>query len=135
MSEHTIGTLAREAGVNVETLRYYEREGLLAADERTDRGWRRYGPDALARIRFIKGAQGLGFSLAEIRMLLEREGDATSLCAASRAAGEKKLAEVEQRIVELEAVRDYLRTALETCAENHEATDCDANRALRGDEA
>ena len=133
MSEHTIGTLAREAGVNVETLRYYEREGLLSPDARSDRGWRRYGSDALSRIRFIKGAQRLGFSLGEIRALLERDGDATSLCAASRAAGERKLAEVEQQIHELEAVRDILREALSRCEADTPVEDCQANRTLRGE--
>ena len=131
MTEHTIGSLAREVGVNVETVRFYEREGLLVPTARTGRGWRRYDEGALATIRFIKGAQRMGFALAEIGALLKRRGDDGEMCIASREAGERKLEEVEQRILELEAVRTFLRRELDACASPNQ---CKVVETLEGEE-
>lgn len=130
MSRDTIGALARKAGVSVETLRYYEREGLLAPGDRDGRGWRFYGDEALATLRFIKGAQGLGFSLADVRALLG-VADEGARCPALRSAAERKIEEIDARIRELEAARTFLRDALAACesTEGCETADAIGGRA------
>lgn len=113
MPEMTIGRLARRAGVNVETIRYYQRLELLEAPSRPPRGVRRYGEDAAARVRFIKRAQELGFSLAEIRRLLQL-GDPQS-CGEARALASEKLALVESRVADLQRLRGVLRELIGRC--------------------
>ncbi len=113
MSGMTIGKLASAAGVNVETIRYYQRLGLLEAPSRPPGGVRRYTEDAASRVRFIKRAQELGFSLAEIRRLM-RLGDPQS-CGEARALAAEKLALVESRIADLERLRGVLRELIGRC--------------------
>jgi MerR family transcriptional regulator, mercuric resistance operon regulatory protein len=109
----TIGALARTAGIHLETVRFYQRRGLLAVPPRPPGvGARRYGDEALARLRFIARAQGIGFSLAEVKQLLQPEP--VPCQKASRLAREK-LALVEQRIAELQRVRVALRALLVEC--------------------
>lgn len=103
------GEVARAAGVNPQTLRYYERRGLLAEPERTLGGHRVYRPEAVTVLRVIKAAQRLGFTLDEVADLLDLRSGAPGL--AARAA--VKLAEVEARIADLAVVRDSLRAALD----------------------
>lgn len=108
------GELAEAAGVNVQTLRYYERRGLLAEPDRTLGGHRQYPPTAVTTIRVIKAAQRLGFTLGEVEELLDagrhRHGARDASLQARAAA---KLAEVEAKIRDLDVVRDTLRSALE----------------------
>lgn len=113
MREMTIGALAREAGVNVETVRYYQRLGVLELPGRPPGGIRRYGDAALSRVRFIKRAQELGFSLAEVRRLM-RLGDPQS-CGEARALAAGKLALVESRITDLERLRGVLKELIGRC--------------------
>ncbi len=109
------GQLAEAAGVNHQTLRYYERRGLLTEPERTPGGHRLYPPEALTVLRMIKAAQRLGFTLDEISDLLDvrRRRLGPRRATGLRARAEAKLAEVEARIADLAVVRDTLRTALE----------------------
>lgn len=102
------GELAAAAGVNQQTLRYYERRGLLPEPDRSLGGHRTYPPEALERLRMIKAAQRLGFTLTEIAALLSTRRTKPSL----QASTADKLAEVETRIADLTAVADILRTAL-----------------------
>ena len=113
MREMTIGALARQAGVNIETVRYYQRVGLLELPERPPGGIRRYGDEALSRVRFIKRAQELGFSLAEIRRLM-RLGDPQG-CGEARALAAEKLAVVESRMADLERLRGVLKELIARC--------------------
>ena len=115
MSEHGLrsGAVASAAGVNVETLRYYERRGLLREPARSLGGHRRYPPEVVNTLRVIKAAQQLGFTLDEVAELLaatmfHRHGDA-----GLQARGRVKLAELEAKLEELTRVRDLLRTALD----------------------
>lgn len=101
------GEVAAAAGVNRETLRYYERRGLLAEPARTLGGHRVYPAEAVTRLRLIKAAQRLGFSLDEIAELLRRRRPA-----GLAARAERKLSEVEDRIAGLAVVRDSLKAAL-----------------------
>lgn len=109
----TIGAIARRAGVNVETIRYYQRIGLVREPARPQGGVRRYPAATVERIRFIKRAQDLGFSLSEIAGLL-RLNDGTH-CRDTRTLAARKLALVEGRIHDLTAVRRTLRRLIAEC--------------------
>ncbi len=114
----TIGHLARAAGVNVETVRYYQRVGLVKEPARPAEGYRQYPPETVERIRFIKRAQKLGFSLKEISELLDLgEGH----CRDVRQRAEHKREMIEQQIVDLMAMKDSLETLIHACGENGEA--------------
>ncbi len=109
------GELAARAGVKVETLRYYERRGLLAEPERTPAGYRLYPGEAVRVVRFIKGAQQLGFSLREIEQLLRLRNDRVSPCEEVQALAEGKIETIEGKIQQLSALRDALRSLVRSC--------------------
>ena len=111
----TIGRLAKEAGINLETVRYYERLRLVPKPPRTASGYRMYPPDAVRRLRFIRRAQELGFSLREIRELLSLRSSPSATSAAVRARAEAKIADIEAKIRTLEAMRQCLRNVAQTC--------------------
>ena len=108
-----IGKLAKAVGVSPDTLRYYEREGLLPPADRTASGYRDYGPEALSDMRFIKKAQALGLRLSEIREVLEISSGGLAPCEHVRSSVSRRLVEVEQRLKELRALRSTLRETLE----------------------
>ncbi len=120
----TTGQLARKARVNVETIRYYERRGLVPAPPRRDSGYRQFSTDAVQRIRFIKRAQQLGFSLDEIEELLALRADGGSPCAEVRKQAEVKVADVEERIRSLKRIRNALRELIAACAEYGSTGEC-----------
>ncbi len=103
-----IGKLAEAVGVNVQTVRYYERLGLLPEPVRTESGYRVYGERALKRLRFIKQAQALGFSLTEIKTVLELSHESQRPCPSVRKLVREKLAEVDQQLKVLLAYRQGL---------------------------
>jgi len=109
----TIGAVAKKAGVNVETIRYYQRLKLLEEPPKPPGGVRRYSDIAVSRVQFIKRAQELGFSLAEIRRLM-RLGDPQS-CAEARALAAEKLALVESRVADLERLSGVLQELIGRC--------------------
>src|SRR5215471_21186152 len=98
-----IGTLAKRAGVGIDTVRYYERSGLLAPSRRLSSGYRRYSALELARLRFIRRAQALGFTLKEVRELLSLSAQRD--VARIKRTAQAKLTDVERRMAELEKVR------------------------------
>ena len=128
-SNLTIGKVARAAGVNVETVRYYERMKLLRQPARPPGGVRRYADDAVARIRFIKRAQELGFSLAEIRRLLALQ-EAQS-CGAARSLAAEKLALVEARLQDLERMRGVLTDLIGRCDAQRGKVSCPIIESLQ----
>lgn len=129
----TIGELASEAGVHVETVRYYERRGLIARPRKAG-GWRRYDDLALRTLRFVKRAQELGFSLAEIRALLAlRTSASTRTCARVRAQADEKLAEVDAKIRDLVAIRGVLEELTRACPSDGPAQSCPILAALADD--
>lgn len=119
MTALTIGKLAQAAGVNLETIRYYQRRGLLATPPRPPGGVRRYPAELLARLRFIKRAQQLGFSLREIRNLLSLSQND---CRSTRALTEEHLADLDQRLHDLQRMRRMLRSLLKACRAGKDAT-------------
>jgi Zn(II)-responsive transcriptional regulator len=127
-----IGELARRAGVGIDTVRYYERSGLVAPHSRLPSGYRRYQDPDVLRLRFIRRAQALGFTLAEIKSLLAISGE-RSVAQVKRAAS-AKLEDVERRIRELEQIREALASLLDQCPGHGRAADCPILRALGAEE-
>ena len=111
----TIGQLAKRVGVNVETVRYYERRHLLSATTRKASGYRIYGPDELRRLHFIRNAQALGFTLHEIAEFLNLRVASTGRCADVKRKTQDKLSQVEMKITHLKALAGSLRQLLGCC--------------------
>ena len=127
-----IGALARRAGVSIDTVRYYEKNGLLAPEARRPSGYRRYTDLQLARLRFIRRAQNLGFTLKDVRELLDlsKQRDVARV----KRAAEEKLADVEQKILALQGVRTALTALVTACPGRGQADDCPILGALAGDD-
>ena len=125
----TIGRIARASGVAIETIRYYEREGLLQPPERSASGYRLYTPEAVERLRFIQRAKRLGFSLQEIGTLLDlSDQDAPS--AEVRALASDKLAVIEARLRDLQGMREALSALVARCDGRGDAAHCPIIGAL-----
>lgn len=111
----TIGKLAKQAGVNIDTVRYYERRGLLSPDGYRDSGYRLYDPEAARKLRFIKNAQELGFTLKEISGLLRLRVSSRARCGDVKKKAEVKLAGVQEKIAGLKALERVLRDLIRSC--------------------
>ena len=116
MDSLTIGQLAKSAHVNVETVRYYERRGLLPAPARRPSGYRSYAPDAVRRIQFIRQAQHLGFTLQEVSELLRLRVAPEMSCREVKQRAEAKIADIERKIEDLRGMRQALVALAETCS-------------------
>ena len=123
-----IGTLAKRAGVSIDTVRYYEKSGLLAPQTRMASGYRRYGDTQVSRLRFIRRAQELGFSLRDISDLLGLSSQRD--VARIKRSAERKLAEVNRRIAALQRVQGALSELIEQCPGHGRAADCPILNAL-----
>lgn len=123
-----IGTLAKRVGVSIDTVRYYEKSGLLEPHAKLPSGYRRYGDSQVARLRFIRRAQELGFSLKDIRELLglSRLRDVARV----KRSAEGKLAEVDRRIAALQRVRQALSELIAQCPGHGRADACPILKAL-----
>ena len=117
----TIGHIARSAGVNIETVRYYQRRGLVSLPPKRTRGFRYYTPATASRVRFIKRAQALGMSLKEVQRLLKL--DAKGACTENRSLAVAKLALVEKKLLDLAKLRDVLQGLVAACDQPH-GTSC-----------
>lgn len=131
MLARTISRLAVEAGVGVETIRYYERRGLLRQPVKATSGWREYGEQAVWTVKYIRQAQQLGFSLRELKGLLENTATEQAFCAAVRGAVKEKLSECERQISALEARRNELERFISACASRPASEGCPIARNLR----
>lgn len=120
----TIGQLARHAGVGVETIRFYEREGLIAEPERRASGYRQYSKDAVRRVQFIRRAKDLGFTLKEIQELLELRVDPDCGCADVREQARAKVRDIEQRIASLEGMKAALERLAKKCRGRGPTSEC-----------
>jgi Hg(II)-responsive transcriptional regulator len=127
-----ISQAASEAGVNIQTLRYYERRGLLPRPRRRTSGYRVYDPDAVQVVRFIKRAQELGFSLGEIGELIRLRGVAVRERHQVRAMAETKVVDIDRRIAQLQAMRAALTSLVHACHHGHAAA-CPIIEALNHD--
>ena len=129
-----IGELARRADVAIDTVRYYERQGLLPAPERTLSGYRQYDESDVERLRFVRRAKALGFTLAEIRDLLALSGRREADMAGMKRAAETKLADVEAKLAELQRIRGGLQALIASCPGHGALEHCPILGALAGDE-
>lgn len=132
MDRHTISGVAQAAGVNVETIRFYQRRGLLVEPAKPLGGIRRYDDAEIARVQFIKAAQRIGFTLDEIAQLL-RLDDGTR-CAEARTIAEHKLADVRQRLSDLQRIEAALAQLVDRCASRRGTVSCPLIDALQPDE-
>ena len=130
-----IGELASKAEVNIDTVRYYERQGLLPAPQRLRSGYRQYQPQDVSRLRFVRRAKALGFTLLEIRDLLELSAQRGKDMAGMKAAAMHKLNDVEEKLGELTRIRDGLKTLVASCPGHGALEKCPILNALSEDAA
>jgi MerR family mercuric resistance operon transcriptional regulator len=130
METLTIGQLAKQAGVNVETVRYYERRSLLPEPPQTAAGYRQYSAEALRRIGFIRRAQELGFTLHEIGGLLALRVEPDTNCDAVEHQAEHAIARIEEKITQLERMRGTLRELAAACKARAPSSECPILEAL-----
>ena len=132
-ADYTIGRLAQEGGVSVETVRYYQRRRLLAVPMKRARGFRYYGTETLERLRFIRRAQAVGLSLEDIRQLLGL--DRKRACGTTRELAAQRLTLIEAKLKDLTILRDALASLIQECDE-HGGSSCPIiTRLSRADEA
>lgn len=134
-TELTIGKLAEQAQVNVQTIRYYERRGLLRDPDRTASNYRVYGGDTLRRVRFIRRAQELGFTLSEIKELLELRASPRSCCEDVRERSEAKIRDIDEKVRTLQAMRKALAKLVHACSGRGPVTECPILESLDDGEA
>lgn len=130
MKPLTIGQVAKRAGIGVETVRYYEREGLLEAPERRPSGYRQFNEGIVARLRFIRRAKDLGFTLNEIKELLSLRLDPSTTCADVKKRAEAKITDIEGRIDSLKRMRRSLVKLTKGCRGQGVTSDCPILDAL-----
>jgi len=124
MSEIKIGKLAKLTGLNIETVRYYERIELLPYAKRNSSGYRYYGEDDLKRLHFITLAKRHGFSLKEIKELLELRVDPVTTCIDVRTRAEEKVITIDEKINELKQMKKALGKLINSCQGNEPASEC-----------
>ena len=124
MKTLTIGQLAKRAGIGVETVRFYEREGLLEEPNRRPSGYRQYDEGVVARLRFIRRAKELGFTLKEIKELLSLKIDPSTTCADVKERAETKIEDIESKIRTLQRMKRALVKVTNSCAGSGPTSEC-----------
>ncbi len=119
-----IGEVAERGGVNLQTIRYYEREGLLPKPPRRESGYRMFPESTIRQVLFIRRAQELGFTLAEIKELLSLRIDSQKECGDVKRLADAKIADIEKKIRSLEAMKRVLTRLAHSCPESGPSTDC-----------
>lgn len=130
MNHLSIGKLAKQAEMSIDTIRYYEREGLIQSPARRASGYRDYAPDVVGRLKFIRRAKDLGFTLSEIAELLTLTSRAEQDMAGMKVAAQAKLGLVEEKIRELEQIRDGLKRLVDACPGHGALATCPIVNAL-----
>jgi len=121
----TIGKIAKQAGVGVETVRFYERKGLIKQPKKkASDGFRTYSEDEARKIRFIKRAQELGFTLKEVKDLLDLNSNPKATCEDVRVLAEEKINEIDQKIKDLNRMKSSVRQLEKACSESRSAVAC-----------
>lgn len=129
-TELKIGQLAKQVGVNIETIRYYERLKLLCPTSRLPSGYRLYDTDSQRRLRFIKNAQALGFTLHEVEELLDLRAGSKARCGDVQRRAETKLKHVEAKVRDLQALARSLRNLIRTCRAGQPTDRCPILQSL-----
>ena len=122
-NQYTISQLAKAAEVPTTTVRYYERIGLVEAEDRSHGNYRLYSDESLNKLRFIRAAQATGFTLDDVKALLSDDAGGTPTCGSVQGLIEERLADIEQRLKDLRHVRRVLKSALDKC-QTQKKTDC-----------
>lgn len=133
MKPMTIGRVAEQAGVGIETVRFYEREGVLAEPARSASGYRLYDADVVARLQFVRRAKELGFTLNEIKELLSLRIDSTTSRQDVRAKARAKIEDIESKIKTLQRMKKALASLIQECCAKGDGADCPILKALDGD--
>jgi MerR family transcriptional regulator, copper efflux regulator len=120
----TVGALAKQAGVKIDTIRYYERHGLLPKPPRTNSGYRTFTHGSVERLRFIKQAQALGFTLNEVKQLLALQVSPRTTCGDVRERAQAKVTDIQQKIDALQAMKRALEQLVSACAGDGPASEC-----------
>ncbi|MHC1479504.1 heavy metal-responsive transcriptional regulator [Frateuria aurantia] len=131
-ASYSIGALAKASGVAIDTIRYYEKEGLLVEARRSSAGYRQFDDQALRRLQFVRQAKRLGFSLDEVKALLALSVDRESGVQGVQQRARQRLAEIDRRIQELGAMRDALAGLVEACPGQGEPEACPILMSLQG---
>jgi Hg(II)-responsive transcriptional regulator len=134
MRHLTIGEVAKIVGVNIQTVRYYERQKLIPAPPRRESGYRQYPEERVRYIRFIKRAQGLGFTLREIAGLLALRVGPDTTCGDVKMRAEEKIADIEGKIRTLQKMREVLTELAASCSGSGSAGECPILEALEAKE-
>ena len=121
----TIGQLSKAVNVPTSTVRYYERTGLLNPTARTDGNYRMYGSEALERLRFIRAAQGVGFTLEDVSELLQFRNDDADPCGEVQGIIGERLVELDERIADMRHLRTVMKSYLKRCRADHEDGHCE----------
>lgn len=129
-----IGQLAQRSGVNIDTVRYYERQGLLPRAQRLASGYRVYGENDVKRLRFVRRAKALGFTLVEVRELLGLSDHRDDDMAALKATALEKVADIKSKLAELERIRVALETLAASCPGHGALEQCPILNALAEDD-
>ena len=124
MAKLTIGKFAKECGVNEHTIRYYERVGIVKPEGRTKTGYRFYNPENIRQVKFIKNAQGLGFSLDEIQQLLDLRTSDTATASDVLQVTKSKISEFHEKMSELKKIQNILKELAEKCPEDVHVMEC-----------
>lgn len=135
MSSMTIGKVAKAAGIGVETVRFYERQGLIPKPPRSSSGYRLYGGDTIGRLRFVTRAKTLGFTLAEIGELLSLSATPAAGCSDVRDRARAKIDDIEDRVTQLLAMKSALEGLVDQCSGVGPTTECPIVEALEEDES
>lgn len=133
MKPMTIGRVAEQAGVGIETVRFYEREGLLSEPNRSASGYRLYDADVVARLQFVRRAKELGFTLSEIKELLSLRVDATTSRQDMRAKAQAKIEDIESKIKTLQRMKKALSGLIQECCAKGDGAECPILKALDGE--
>jgi DNA-binding transcriptional MerR regulator len=129
-SQLTIGQLARETHISATTVRYYERIGLLMPDDRSRGNYRLYGQASLRRLKFIRAAQSIGFTLDDVKVLLGSRGDMAPSCREVQTRIEDRLSDIEGRLQDLHHIRRVLKSSLEKCKKGDQVGCCHVVESL-----
>lgn len=132
MKPMTIGQVAEQAGVGIETVRFYEREGVLAKPARSASGYRLYDADVVARLQFVRRAKELGFTLNEVKELLSLRIGPTTSCGEVRAKAEVKIADIEDKIRILQRTKKALLRLTQECSQKVGGSECPILDTLDG---
>ena len=132
MKAMTIGKVAQLSGIGIETVRFYEREGLIPKPPRRESGYRQYPEETIDRIRFIRRAKELGFSLKEIMELLSLHIDPKATCGDIRKRAEEKIADIDGRIQSLRKMKNALSKLTTSCKGKGPVSECPILDALKG---